>query len=154
MNILAWVILNWKEVIMRKKKTNTIVIATAITTLLSATTAAFADTTSLNTAQTPEFRQTQSGKMYDFPNSHLVSLINSGTLTQTQKDAIQCAILTDPKVSTAKGKLKRGDNGGFKTVLIGLVKTATLNQAQNGAIPVRSQKLGEGGTAIESGTIT
>ena len=41
------------------KKTKTIVIATAIATLLSAT-AAFADTTSSNTVQTPKVSQTQS----------------------------------------------------------------------------------------------
>ena len=136
---------------MRKKNINTIVIATAITTLLSAT-ATFADKTKLNTAQAPKFSQTQSGEIYGFPKNHLVSVINSGILTQAQKNALQAAILTDPKASSARGKLKRDEHGGFKTVLVGLVKAATLTQSQEGAIPVRSQKLGEGGTAIIAST--
>ena len=115
------------------RKSKSIVIATAITMLLSAT-AAFADTTSSNIVQAPNFSQTQSGEVHGWPKSDLVSLVTSRTLTQAQEDAIQSAILTPPKVSVAKGILKRGDNGGFKTVPIGLVTSGTLNQAQEGAI--------------------
>ena len=132
------------------RKSKSIVIATAITMLLSATTA-FADTTSSNIVQIPKFSQTQSGEVHGWPKSDLVSLVTSRTLTQAQKDAIQSAILTPtltqaqedaiqsailtpPKVSVAKGILKRGDNGGFKTVPVGLVTSGTLTQAQEGAI--------------------
>ena len=141
-----------------KWKSRLIVIATAITMLLSAT-AAFADTTSSNIVQAPKFSQTQSDVVHGWPKSDLVCLVTSRTLTQAQKDAIQIAILTPPKVGAAevkltqaqedaiqsailtppkvgvaKGKLKRGDNGGFKTVSIGLVKARTLTQTQEGAI--------------------
>jgi hypothetical protein len=115
------------------RKSKTIVIATAITILLSAT-AAFADTTSSNIVQAPKFSKTQSGEAQGWLKSYLVSLVTSGTLTQAQEDAIQSAILTPPKVGVAKGKLKRGDNGGFKTVPVGLVKAETLTQTQEGAI--------------------
>ena len=115
------------------RKSKTIVIATAITMLLSAT-AAFADTTSSNIVQTPRFSQTQSAEARGWPNSYLISLLTSSTLTQAQKNAIQCAILTPPKVSLAKGILKRRDNGEFKTVQVGLVKSETLTQTQESAI--------------------
>ena len=113
---------------MRKTKTKTIVIATVITTLLSAT-AAFADnTTSSNTVQAPKFSQTHSCEAHGWFKSRLDSLVKAGTLTQAQEVAIQSAI------TTAKGEFKRGDNGGFKTVLDRLVKAGTITQAQEDAI--------------------
>lgn len=110
-----------------------IVIATAITMLLSAT-AAFADSTSSNIVQAPKFSQTQSGEVDGWPRGYLVSLLTSRTLTQAQEDAIQSAILTPPKVGAAEGKLKRGGNGGFKIVPVGLIALGTLTQAQEDTI--------------------
>lgn len=111
-----------------------IVIATAITMFLSAI-AASADTRSSNIVQqAPKFSQTQPSEAHVWPKSYLFSLATSGTLTQAQEDAIQSAILNPPKVSVAKGKLKRGDRGGFKTVSVGLVKAETLTQTQEGTI--------------------
>jgi hypothetical protein len=115
------------------RKSKSIVIATAITMLLSAT-AAFADTTSSNIVQAPKFSQTQSGEVHGWLKSDLVSLVTSRTLTQTQKNAIQIAIQTPTKVGAVEVKLKRGDNGGFKTVPVGLVTSGTLTQAQEDAI--------------------
>lgn len=103
------------------RKTKTIVIATAITTLLSAT-AAYAATTTSNTVQAPKLSQTQSAEAHGGFKSHLDSLVTSGTLTQAQEDAIQSAIPTAPMAGTAIGDFKRGGNGEFKTVLDGLVK--------------------------------
>ena len=115
------------------RKSKSIVIATAITMFISAI-AAFADTTSSNIVQAVRFSKTQSVEAHGWPKSDLVNLVTSRTLTQAQEDAIQSAILSPPKVSVAKGILKRGDNGGFKTVPVGLVTSGTLIQAQKGAI--------------------
>ena len=116
-----------------KWKSRLIVIATAITMLLSATTA-FADTASSNIEQAPKFSQTQSVEARGWPKSHLLSQVTSGTLTQVQENAIQSAILTPPKVGAAEGKLMRGNNGGSKTIPVGLVTSRQLTQAQEDAI--------------------
>ena len=110
------------------RKSKTIVIATVITILLSAT-AAFPDTTSSNIGQDPKFSQIQSGEAHGWTKSYLVSLAK---LTQAQEDAIQSAILMPPKVGASEGNSKREDNGGSKT--IGLVTSRTLTQAQEDAI--------------------
>ena len=129
------------------RNTKTIAIATAIATTLLSASATFADTKSSNIVQAPKFVQTRSGEVQGLPKNHLISLMNSGTLTQAQENALQSAILSDPKVSAAKGRLKRGDNGGFKTVQVGLVKAGTLTQPQEGASPGRSAQLKEARTA-------
>ena len=75
----------------RNTKTNTIVIVTAIATLLSAT-AAFANTTSNNTVQTPKFSQKQSGETNCWFKIRLDSLVKDGTIIKAQEDAIQSAV--------------------------------------------------------------
>ena len=106
------------------KKMKTIVIATAIATLLSAT-AAFADTTSSNMAQTLGNPQTQSYGANGWFQSHLDSLVTAGTITQAQETAIEAAM------SSSTGNSHRGHNGGF---LNSLVTAGTITQAQETAI--------------------
>ena len=117
----------------RKSKTKTIVLATAITTLLSAT-AVFAGTTSSNTVQAPSFSLTHSYKVNGWFKSCLDSLVTSGALTQAQEDAIQSTISATPNVGAAKEHYWRGDNGEFKTILDGQVKAGTITKAQKFAI--------------------
>jgi len=138
---------NRKEVIKIMRKTKTIVIATAITTLLSAT-AVFADTTSSNTVQqAPMFSLTHLGEhlgeAHDWLKSRLDSigfksrldsLVTSGTLTQAQEDAIQSAITTATEAGTATVEFKSRDYSGFNTVLDSLVKEGVITQVQKDAI--------------------
>lgn len=118
--------------IMTKTKTKAIVIATAITTLLSAT-AAFADTTNSHTVQAPKFSQTQPGEAHDWFKNSIASLLNAGTLTEAQEVAIRGAISASPQLDLTKDDLKEGDNA-FKTFLDVLVKARTITQAQEVAI--------------------
>jgi len=116
----------------RKAKTKTIVIATAIT-LLTAT-AAFADTTSSNTIQAPNFSQTQSGEASGWFKSYLDSLVKDGAITQVQEAAIKSAITIANEDAVANGDFKSVDNGGSKYVLDGLVTDGTITHAQEIAI--------------------
>ena len=71
---------------MTKKTKTTIVITTAITTLLW-TTAAFANTRS--TVQAPKFYKTQSCQTHDSFKNLSVSLLKDGTITKAQEVTIQ-----------------------------------------------------------------
>jgi len=116
---------------MRKTKTTTIAIATALTTLLS-TGAAFANTPSSNTVQAPKTAQTQACPTDGSFKSHLDSLVKSGTLTQEQEDTMQ-------KGNSKDLDFKRGHNGNFKTVMDGLVKDGTITQAQEDTIKSKAE---------------
>ena len=118
----------------RNTKTKSIAIATALTTLLSAS-AVLADTTSSNTVETPKISQTQTCDAHGWFKSRLDSLVSSGTLTQAQEDAIQTKAPMVPKVNVDKGEFNRGHHDGqFVNVLDGLVKAGTITQAQADAI--------------------
>jgi len=116
----------------RNTKTNTIVIVTAIATLLSAT-AAFANTTSNNTVQAPKFSQTQSGETNCWFKSRLDSLVKDGTITKAKEDVIQSAVTIANENAIANGSFQNV-NSGFKTVMDGLVKDGTIIKAQEDAI--------------------
>ena len=108
--------------IMKKTtKRNTIAIATALTTLLSAT-AVLADTTSSKTVEAPKMAQTQQCETNGSFKSHLDSLVASGTLDQDKEDAIQSAISPTKKTTPVKADMK--------TVMESLVKDGTITQAQ------------------------
>jgi len=109
----------------RKTKMRTIMIATALTSLLSAT-AVFADTTSSNTVQVPIFSQTHSGEDHGSFKSCLDRLVKAGSITQTQEVAIQSALPTAKEAGAAKGELK--------AVLDALVNAGTITRVQEDAI--------------------
>jgi len=113
----------------RKTKTKTIVIATALTTLLSVTTA-FADTTISNTVQAPKFSKTQSWQTHGSFKNHSYSLVKDGTITKAQEVAIQNSITIANQDAAANGDFKCVDNGGSKYVMDGLVKDGTITKAQ------------------------
>ena len=114
-------IANWKEVIqmvreiilMTGTKYKKTVIATAITTILSATAA---------------FVAIKKGKKLSTANDDLTveenfkfetvldGLVKDGTITQIQEDAIQSAIATSKEADIANDDLMREENGEFTTV--------------------------------------
>lgn len=136
---------------MKFRITNTIAIVTAIVTLLSAS-AVFAATTTNSSIQAPKFPRKQSIEVNGAFRRHMDSLVKAGIITRVQENAIQKAMilsksdfnkgnktglkspLAAPKAGGAKGNFKRGDNGGFKAILDGLVKDGTITQAQEVAI--------------------
>ncbi|MDR3542002.1 MAG: hypothetical protein P4L69_13685, partial [Desulfosporosinus sp.] len=109
------------------RKTKTIAIATAITTLLSAS-AVFADTLSTNLVTAPSSTQTHMRGVNNMFKNHLDSLLTAGTINQAQEDAIQAAI------SAIKGQVSKTSNDGFKNHLAALVTAGTITQAQADAI--------------------
>jgi len=117
----------------RKAKTKTIVIATAITTLLWAT-AAFANTTSSNAVQTPEFSKTQSCQTHGSFKNRSDSLVKDGTITKAQEVAIQTAITIANQDAAANGDFNCIDNSGSQYVMDSLVKDGTITKAQEIAI--------------------
>lgn len=110
-------------------------IATALTTLLSAT-AVLADTTSSKTVEAPKMAQTQQCETNGSFKSHLDSLVASGTLDQDKEDAIQSAgQKDDSNKGNHYGEFNRGhQKGQIKTILDGLVKSGTITQAQEDSI--------------------
>lgn len=110
---------------LKKTKIKTIVIATTLTTLLSAT-AVFADTTSSNAVQVPKFSQTHSCEDKQSFKSCLDSLVKAGTITQMQEVAIQSTLPTAKEAGAAKGELK--------AVLDALVNAGTITRVQEDAI--------------------
>ena len=113
--------------IMKKAtKRNTIAIATALTTLLSAT-AVLADATSSKTVEAPKMAQTQQCETNGSFKSHLDSLVASGTLDQDKEDSIQSAITTAQlKHDADKGQPKNHQNGQ--------INDGTKNHVQEDAI--------------------
>ena len=108
-------------------------IATALTALLSAT-SAFADTTSGNSVQAPKFSQTQSGEASGWFKSRLDSLVKNGSIIHAQEFAIKSSITNANEDAVANGDFKSVDNGGSKYVLDGLVKDGTITHTQEAAI--------------------
>jgi hypothetical protein len=135
----------------RNTKTKTIAIATALATLLSAT-AVLANTKTCNTVETPKFSQTQSFEAHGWVKSSLDSIVNSGTFTQSQEDAIKSAIILAKKEGITKGKFKKGHNGEFKTILDNLVKNGTITQVQEDSIKSRLNTFLD--VLVADGTIT
>jgi len=125
--------LNRKGVIKmtRNTKTNTIVIVTAIATLLSAT-ATFADTKSSNSVQAPKLSQIQSAETNYWFKSCLDGLVKDGTITKVKEDAIHGAVTIANE--NAKANDFQSVNSGFKTVMDRLVKDGTIIKAQEEAI--------------------
>ena len=112
-----------------KTKIKTIVMATALTTLLSAT-AAFADTTSSKSVPDPKFSQPQSSMISGWFNNRLDSLVKDDAITLAQRTAIRSAITIANEDAVANGDYKSVDNRGSKYVLDGLVKDGTITLAQ------------------------
>ena len=131
---------------MKTSKTKTIVIATAITTLLSAT-AVYAATTNNGSVHVPMFSRTHTGAAKDGFINHLDSLVTAGTITSDQETAIQNAISTEMKTGIAKGEFKQGMAKGFKTALDGLVTGGTITSDQETAIEAAVTKYRKTGMA-------
>ena len=118
---------------MMRSRTKAIVIATAITTLLSAT-AVYAATTSNSSVHAPKFSRTYAGAAKGGFKSHLDSLVTASTITQDQEATIQNAVTAAMKSGAGNGGIRKGPNNGFKTILDGLVTASTITQDQEAAI--------------------
>ncbi len=100
---------------MTGKKKNIAVIATAITTLVSATIAFVAIKKAKNVANKSEVETV------------LDVLVEDGTITQDQQVAIQSAIITAQEASKANDELAREENVVYTTIP-GPSKTGTLTK--------------------------
>lgn len=131
------------------KKTKSIAIVAAMTTLLSAT-AVYANTTSSSAVQIPKFSHSQSGPAHGGSKADLNSLVTAGTITQAQADAVQSAL--------KPAKLAEPSN--HTSIWASLVTAGTITQAQADAIksaqeaakPAGPAKIWEG--LVTAGTIT
>ena len=123
------------------KRTKSIAIVAAMTTLLSAT-AVYANTTSSSAVQIPKFSHSQSGPAHGGPKADLDSLVTAGTITQDQADAIQSA-------------LKPGKPADHTSIWEGLVTAGTITQAQADAIKSAQEAARPAGPArIWEGLVT
>ena len=131
------------------KRTKSIAIVAAMTTLLSAT-AVYATTTSTSAVQIPKFSHSQSGSAHGGAKVDLESLVTAGTITQAQADAVQSA-LKPTKPTKAEDRA---------SVWEGLVTAGTITQVQADAIksaqeagkPAGPSRIWE--SLVTAGTIT
>ena len=116
------------------KRAKSIVILTAMATLLSAA-GAYANQTS-GTMQTQNFlSRVQSVETNNGFANNLDSLVTAGTITQTQAEAIQAALeVAKPTGGSENGGKQQGDKGGFTSVLDNLVTAGTITQTEAEAI--------------------
>jgi len=103
-----------KRIIKRAtEKKKTVIAATAITTLLSATAALAAIKTAKKTSTVAEdFTREEN---FEF-TAVLDGLVKDGTITQVQEDAIQCAITTAKEAVISNGDVTNEENCEFTTV--------------------------------------
>ena len=94
-------------------KKKTVLAATAITTLLSAT-AAIAAIKTVKKVST-EHDNFMKGENFEF-TTILDGLVKDGTITQAQEDTIQIAITTAKEAHTSNNEFTGDENGEFTTV--------------------------------------
>lgn len=126
-----------KRQIIRGTKKRKTVIATAITTLLSAT-AAFAAIIAAKKISKAYINAKREDKSE--LETVLDGLVEAGTITQAQEVAIQSAITTAKEAAAANCDLTNGDNGELETDL-DTSKIGTLTKLKNSLSKVRSQEL-------------
>lgn len=95
------------------EKRKTVIAATAITTLLSATAAFAAIKTAKKAGASNDDLQREANDEF---TTVLNGLVKDGTITQAQEDAIQSAIKTAKEANTTNGDFTREENVEFTTV--------------------------------------
>jgi predicted nucleic-acid-binding protein len=126
-----------KRQMIRGAKQRRTVMTTVITTLLSATAAVVAIKAAkkISTAYVNAKREDKSEL-----ETVLDGLVEAGTITQAQEDAIQSAVIAAKEAAIVNGDFTNGDNGELETVLDSS-KIGTLTKLKNSLSKVRSQEL-------------
>lgn len=122
-----------KQQMIRGTKKRKTVIATAITTLISAAGAFVAIKVAKKYVEAKRADKSELETVLD-------GLVEAGTITQAQEVAIQSAITTAKEAAAANYALTNGDDGELESVLDSS-KVGTLTKLKNSLSKVRSQEV-------------